>query len=57
MRGGGRAVTHPVSLPESGWLTVLPEALFSVAVAPNSPDCGAEWGAELEVSVLRRAGF
>ncbi|MFO1459019.1 MAG: PPC domain-containing protein [Verrucomicrobiota bacterium] len=54
---GGRAVTHPVSLPESGWLTVLPEAPFSVAVAPNSLIAEQNGGAELEVSVLRRAGF
>ncbi|MBL9176193.1 MAG: PPC domain-containing protein [Verrucomicrobiales bacterium] len=53
----GRAVTHPVSLPESGWLTILPSAPFSVAVAPAAVMAEQNGAVELDVSVVRRAGF
>jgi len=53
----GRAVTHDVQFPEGGWITVMPPAPFSIAVAPAALAAEQNGGAEMEISVTRRAGF
>jgi len=53
----GRALSHPVSLAEAGWLTVLPPVPFSLTVTPLAVSAEQNGGTELEVSVIRKPGF
>lgn len=54
---GGRAVTHDVQFPETAWLTVMPAAPFALSVSPPVLFAEQNGVVELEVGVVRRAGF
>ncbi len=53
----GRAVVHAAQPAEQGWLTVLPEAPFTVDVAPTTALVEQNASVSLDVNVVRRGGF
>jgi hypothetical protein len=53
----GRSVLHDVTLPEAGWLTLLPPAPFSVDVGRASALVEQNGTTMLDVAVTRAAGF
>lgn len=53
----GRAVVRAAQPAEQGWLTVLPEAPFTVDVAPTTVLVEQNASVSLDVNVVRRGGF
>ncbi|MBN8249885.1 MAG: PPC domain-containing protein, partial [Verrucomicrobia bacterium] len=53
----GKALNRDVQFPEAGWLTVMPAAPFELSVSPPVLFAEQNGGTELEVGVVRRAGF
>jgi len=54
---GGRAFVRPVQLPESGWLTILPQAMFTLHVGTPAVLIEQNGSASVDVSVTRADGF